>query len=191
MQQYQGLNIQMNKELSLRIEGVDYYIAPANLLHYEHRSNIVNAPSTVLNQCSPDNNCMSKLKQFLTQTAPAFEGAKKQIYNNGAKFYLAKRTQLMRPLSAKAVIEWLEKAEASANGAYVYLSYARNKLRQDFFDDNLPAAERYMEGYDGNYSQNLIAASSILKTLREIEVAGGRPFESIFGKNGSKSIEFV
>jgi hypothetical protein len=196
------LNTLMATELLLRIEGVKYYIVSADRLHPDQAGNIVNAPSSVLNPCASDTTCMSRLKEFLSQSTSAFdtrtmsnsdiiERAKQQIYQSHGRYYLATREKLSRPLANKAVIEWLSKAEASLLGPYSYLNNARNKLRLDFFDDNLSAAERYMEGQENNFNQDFIAGMGVLKSLREIKVGRYKPIESIFGKNGSQSIEFV
>jgi hypothetical protein len=192
----------MATELLLRIQGVKYYLVSADRLHPEQAGNIVNAPSSVLNSCASDTTCMSRLKEFLSQSTSAFdartmsnsdivERAKQQIYQSHGRYYLATREKLSRALSNKAVIEWLKKAEASPIGPYSYLNNARKELRLDFFDDNLPAAERYMEGQEANYNQDFIAVFGVIKSLREIKVGQYKPVESIFGRNGSQSIEFV
>lgn len=97
----------------------------------------------------------------------------------------------MVPNETRRVVEWIRKAITSGSDPYSYLSSARNHHQLDTFDDNLPAAERYFEGYDGNYGKLEIAGSAVLKGLREVRVGDFKPFEEIFGRNGSKSIEFV
>ncbi len=192
----------MDKELLLRIQGINYYVVSADRLHPEQAGNIVNAPSSVLNGCASDSTCMSRLKEFLSLSTSAFDTrtmsesdiiqrAKQQIYQSHGRYYFATREKLSTVLSHKAVLEWLKKADASVMGPYSYLNDARNTKRLDFFDDNLSAAERYMEGQEGNYDQDYIAGIGVLKSMREIKVGGIKPFEIIFGRNGSQSIEFV
>jgi hypothetical protein len=48
-----------------------------------------------------------------------------------------------------------------------------------------------MEGQEANYNEHYIAASGALKSLRDINVGGLKPFEIVFGRNGSQAIEFV
>ena len=96
----------------------------------------------------------------------------------------------MIPNSNERVIDWINKAIHSGSDPYSYLRSAR-KAGLDKFDDNLPAAERYFEGYDANYNKHFIAGSAALKGLREVNILGHKPFEQLLGRNGSSSIEFV
>jgi hypothetical protein len=100
------------------------------------------------------------------------------------------------PNSAQRVLDWIQKAVTYSHDHYPvspwgYLSNARNHDGLDKLDDNLAAAERYFDGYDGNYSETLIVGMTLLKELREVHVGDKKPFEKIFGRNGSQSPEFV
>ena len=89
-----------------------------------------------------------------------------------------------QPLTMENTQKWLYYAmNAEDSGlldAYTYLSFARNRLGLDKNDSNLAAAERYAEGYFGNYSKPWLFGQDFLKRIREIPVVG-----PIFGKNGS------
>jgi hypothetical protein len=159
----------MATELLLRIQGINYYIVSADRLHPDQVGNIINAPSSVLNPCAFDTTCMSRLKQFLSQSTSAFDA---------------------RTMSNSDIIERAKQQIYQSRGRY-YLVLTRKQLRLDFFDDNLSAAERYMEGQEANYNEHHIAASGALKSLRDINVGGLKPFEIVFGRNGSQAIEFV
>ena len=85
------------------------------------------------------------------------------------------------PLSDQEVCNWLSRAHASpGKDPYKYLFDVRNIHHLDRHDSNLVAAERYMGGYSGEYSDSLILGQHILKQTREIPGAS-----YIVGKNGS------
>jgi hypothetical protein len=88
------------------------------------------------------------------------------------------------PLSNSAVLGWLQRAVDSGEDVYGYLSQARNTYRIDKYDSNLTAAERYMEGYNGNYNDTMMLGQHILKQVRTVPYA-----EKILGKNGSPAAD--
>jgi len=98
--------------------------------------------------------------------------------------YFPKPETTRKPLLVENTKAWLFYAmNAEDSGmldAYSYLNYARNYLGLDKNDSNLSAAERYAEGYFGNYNKFFIFGQDILKRVREIPLVG-----PIFGKNGS------
>jgi len=60
------------------------------------------------------------------------------------------------------------------------LQLARKKYKIDVNDSNIVAAERYAEGYFGNYGRLFILGQDFLKQIRAIPLIGKR-----FGKNGA------
>jgi RHS repeat-associated protein len=75
---------------------------------------------------------------------------------------------------------WLSRAQASGQDPYDYLFAARNTYGLDRHDPNLVAAERYMGGYTGEFSDTLILGQHLLKQARTLPGA-----TSILGRNGS------
>lgn len=75
---------------------------------------------------------------------------------------------------------WLSRARASGQDPYNYLFDARNLYELDRHDPNLVAAERYMGGYTGEFSDTLILGQHLLKQARTLPGA-----TSILGRNGS------
>jgi len=100
-------------------------------------------------------------------------------------------TPVRVPNSTANVLAWIKKAIDSGPSPYSYLSVARNRDHLDRYDDNLAAAERYFEGYDDNFNESLIVGSFLVKEMREVHVGDFKPFEKVFGRNGSQSPEFV
>ena len=106
------------------------------------------------------------------------------------------------PLSDENVCNWLMWAydieQKVGVPMYASLSSARNIQHLDKYDNNLVAAERYMEGYEGFYNKIELFGQNVLKHIRftipkvEIYSSSIGPFH-IFGKNGSsvESSSFV
>lgn len=91
------------------------------------------------------------------------------------------------PPSDDRVVTWIRRAVGQTDvDPYTYLNNAR-KQKLDEFDDNLPAAERYFEGLQGNYGAAQIAGLGVVKALREIQIGEFKPMESVLGRNGSKA----
>jgi len=95
------------------------------------------------------------------------------------------------PLSGENTLQWLVRANTAQQkgivDAYTYLNYGRNSgLAKN--DLNIVAAERFAEGYFGNFNKFLITGQHALKAAREIP---GMSY--ILGKNGSplSSSEFT
>jgi hypothetical protein len=192
----------LTKPIKIQIGGEFYYIVPKSMVPLDIMRRGVNGSEWVLEKCVADHMAMQKIRTVLSESDPctplfnitdqdAIRRLKAILKTSSSNIVFGKRSQFLRPLSTAAVAAWLEKASKSSIGTYAYLSVARNKDQLDLFDENLVAAERYMEGYDGNYSDTLIAASALLKFTREVEIMGSKPFEKLFGANGSKSIEFI
>jgi hypothetical protein len=64
--------------------------------------------------------------------------------------------------------------------AHTYLVNGRKKWGLDKTDPNLSAAERYMDGYEGNLSHTEILGQHLLKQARRLP-----DVEEITGKNGA------
>lgn len=121
---------------------------------------------------------------------PAFYGNKSnmQTHTDDSRIprgiYYPKPETTKQPLTMENTQRWLYYAmnaeDSQIIDAYTYLNYARNTLGLDKNDSNLAAAERYAEGFFGNYGKGAIFAQTILKRVREIPLVG-----PIFGKNGS------
>jgi RHS repeat-associated protein len=75
---------------------------------------------------------------------------------------------------------WLSRAQGSGSDPYQYLFDARNIDGLDRHDPNLVAAERYMGGYSGEFSDTLILGQHFLKQARALPGA-----TNILGRNGS------
>lgn len=189
-------------EVWLRIGGEDYGILSWHRIPPEHRGRLAAAPESVLAGCAGDPLCMARLRAFVADADPSAAGgsssdrdtlatARRLLYGNGRVAYLLRRRDLMLANSAQRVLAWIERALASGEDAYSYLSLLRNRDGADKLDDNLAAAERYFEGYNQHYSEHLIAGSFVLKKAREVSVGGFKPFEALLGRNGSQSPEFV
>jgi hypothetical protein len=82
-------------------------------------------------------------------------------------------------LSNCAVAKWVSKAVQSGVDPYSYLNMARQK-GLDVGDSNLAAAERYFEGYNGNYNTVELIGDTFLKWSRVIPGV-----TRIVGKNGA------
>lgn len=190
------------REVWLRIRGEDYGILPLYRVPVERRGQ-AGAPQGVLAGCADDPVCMARLRAFVAEADPSSAGgasggdrqmlaaAARLLHGPARVAILVRRRDAMRPNSTRSVLDWIQLALASGEDPYSFLSRARNQKGADKLDDNLAAAERYFEGYDGNYSAPLIAGSFLLKSAREVSVGGLRPFEAILGRNGSQSPEFV
>lgn len=86
------------------------------------------------------------------------------------------------PTSNDEVCSWLLRAQRSGSDPYQYLFEARNVHRLDRHDFNLVAAERYMGGYTGEFSDTLILGQHILKQIRDVP-----GMTAFLGRNGSPS----
>jgi len=87
------------------------------------------------------------------------------------------------PLNGDNTLTWLVRAnDAQQKGivdAYTYLNHGREYgLSKN--DLNIVAAERFAEGYFGNYNKFFLTGQHALKSVREIP-----GFSYILGKNGS------
>ncbi len=87
---------------------------------------------------------------------------------------------LAAALSKCGTAAWIQQAVGSGDDPWSYLNNARRNGR-DVGDSNLVAAERYFDGYNGNYNTVLLSLDTALKYVREIAPVTTR----IFGKNGS------
>jgi hypothetical protein len=189
-------------EVRIRIWGDDYYIIPTHRIPVEVLNGLKVAPEGALNGCIGDSGCMRQLQEFLEQLSATMpmvnmsddrsvvQLARGYLYGTSARAYLVRRQDLMVPNTTKRVLTWIDLANNAQIDPYSFLSYQRT-LGSDTFDDNLSAAERYFEGYNGNYGKFLIAAQTILKMVREIKFGKYKPAEAIFGRNGAQSPEFV
>jgi hypothetical protein len=184
----------------LRIGSRDFYLISSNYVPIDRRMSLYKTPVTRLDDCLPDMSCMQKIRDFVRKAETATQHqtmsdrevlARAKDLASGSSYFLVTREDAMVPNETRRVINWIRKAITSGSDPYSYLSQARNHYQLDTFDDNLPAAERYFEGYDGNYNKFEITGSAIIKGLREVRIGDFKPFEEIFGRNGSKSIEFV
>jgi len=98
--------------------------------------------------------------------------------------YFPEKSKTKVPLTYENTVAWLKRSKIAEDenylDSYSYLNYARNVLSLDVNDTNLVAAERYAEGYFGNYGRGFILGQDFLKKFRSTSV--GR---KMFGKNGS------
>jgi hypothetical protein len=108
-----------------------------------------------------------------TQTVASQKAAIRQYIQQ----YYPPAPQTKVPLSVDKTREWLCRAVTAEQmgilPAYTYLNAARNIMGLDKNDSNLVAAERYMEGYEGNYNKTMILGQDVLKRIRESSGVGG------------------
>lgn len=158
--------------------------------------------SSVLRTCVNDDSALRTLRSFLENCdcIPMHRSlSNKEIVDEVIKiidnpvifYYFVKRDRAMRPCKDEYVIDWIKKGiEYGDFGPYTWLQSKRESEGVDMFDDNLPAAERYFEGYDGNYNELLIRSMSLLKSARNFRIGETRPLKTFLGRNGSVNIGF-
>jgi hypothetical protein len=111
------------------------------------------------------------------QTASNQQKTQKALLAAQLQKYYPPTPQTRVPLSIEKTREWLCRAVTAENAnimpAYTYLNAARNIMELDKNDSNLVAAERYMEGYEGNYGKIMIFGQNSLKKMRAFFGTGG------------------
>jgi len=91
-------------------------------------------------------------------------------------------------VDACGVAAWIKKANATSD-PQSYLMNARNN-GQDKGDSNVVAAERYYEGYNGNYTSVFISGPEYFSGIALLKWARAIPgVSSVFGKNGSPAAD--
>ena len=192
----------LNEEVRFLINGEVYIIAPAHKIPVEIRNLKIRNQEFMLDRVLHDDTEMCKIRSTLAKiqdihnihrisNIEAIQQLKNILQRSSNNLIFSQRRNLLLPTENSRVVSWLDKARKSGISAYSFLSLARNRDSLDLHDENLVAAERYMEGQDGNYNQTTIATSAILKSIREIEIFQSKPFSEILGRNGAISIEFV
>jgi hypothetical protein len=89
------------------------------------------------------------------------------------------------------VMAWIKHAAEQPYDPISYLQAARRRGR-DKMDDNLPAAERYFDGLQGNYNGAMMLGELAVKDARDVQTGSRKPLAKLpFGKNGSKNAGFV
>lgn len=194
-----------NVQIQLVIQAEQFFIISWDKVVNEVRHKVQTSPLNILDHCLRSSSQIKLLKDLLERANGAsaltlvkndkqiVDEIKKLISDPIQQLYFARRSDLSKKISDAAVLDWIQKALSSTNdfGPWSYLSNRRNVDGLDMFDDNLPAAERYFEGYDGNYNEHFIAGSAVLKAVREIKIFDSKPMQRLLGKNGSKEIMFI
>ncbi len=191
----------LREDIKLRIDNKVYYLISWSRFPKEKRSAYFGSSTMALSACARNWSCVHTLRDVLRETSHGYNGSipdeqvikdfKKILDEPMPSVYMVEKEFLKVKCTNQRVLDWINRAIHSGSDPYSYLSKARNVDHLDEFDDNLSAAERYFEGYDGNYNQHLIAGSAALKGLREVEIFWQKPFETLLGRNGSSAIEFV
>jgi hypothetical protein len=182
------LLLQFEAERFSSRDSARYFITPPGLTNerslYELRDFLAHDGFFNLNRCSYSGILDIAADRIASKRIIVRDASFDRTWDALRKKWYPKAATQQVPLSNQNVLEWLCRATKSSEGnfldPYSYLNVARNKLGLDKNDSNLTAAERYMEGYEGNYSDHFMLGQHILKQLRKVPGA-----DRILKRNGS------